>query len=220
MKNPRVIAGVVVAALIVTVAVAMLLDRGPAAAAEDPASSAPVVTAPADEPGVVAPQPTGPPPNAPTPPPVEGPAPDDDEDDHDDVGGLDDTLTVEERSVAWDAAVAVASAVTQQDPNEVDRAARLAPLFAAGVDAIGVEGPAPHGAVVVPATLNWVKPLEAPDQTMLRLLVSVQYDVVRPTPNGDGKFGQGNAEWFIDLVRDATGGWLAADVVLSTSSDM
>lgn len=222
MKNPRAIAGVTVVALIVTVAAAMFLDRGPAAA-EDRPDPAPARATASAAPSSVAQEPQLE--QTPTAEPRGTPAPElgtievEDGDDRV-IPGLDATLTGPERAAAWDAAIAVASAMTAQDPEEADRAARLAPMFAPGSPAVGIEGPAPFGAFVQPQTLGWVSPFEVEDDQTLGVLVSIHYEVVRQGSDGYGEFGEGDAEWFVYMVRDVAGTWLAADATLSASTDL
>lgn len=205
---------VAVAVLIVAVAVSLFLDTGRTATAPDRT----VAPSAATSSGQVTP------PDSPTPTATKAPEEqlvviDEGEDqDHQPVAGVDSALSPDERVVAYGTAVAIAVALTTQDPDE-DRAARLTPLFAAGAEAVGDEGPGPFGAIVRPQTLSWVENFEPEDPNALGLLVSMRYETVRQGSGGQATFGEGDAEWRILLVQDGAGGWLAADAELAASTD-
>ena len=221
MSNSRAVAAAAFVVLVVGVVIALLLDRGPA---EVPVAgpTGPRVTA----------EPVASEEATPAPEPAEDPAPveevvaepeewevvEEHDHDHGAIGGLDATLEQPDRDAAWDAAIEVVTALTAQDPAE-DRAARLGPFFTPGARAVGGEGPAPFGSVVRPKVLNWVKPFEPEDEQVLGLLVNIHYEVVREGADGYGAFGVGDAEWFVYMVKDASGRWVAAEAELSASTD-
>lgn len=211
------VVAVAVAVLIVAVAVSVFLDKGRTATSPDRT----VAPSAATSSGQVTPR-YGPTPTAteePEKPEEQLVVIDEGEDqDNQPVAGVDSALSPDERVVAYGTAVAIAAALTTQDPDE-DRAARLTPLFVAGAEAVGDEGPGPSGAIVRPQTLSWVENFEPEDPNALGLLVSMRYETVRQGSGGQATFGEGDAEWRILLVQDGAGGWLAADAELAASTD-
>lgn len=138
-------------------------------------------------------------------------------DDEADPTGMVVDLPAEENDAANDFALQVATELTTQVADEESRQTRLAPFFAPDSRGSSTDGPVADNtmATASPTVLNYQKPFDTGDPTLLGVDVSIQFDYSEPRSDGSSSFETGDVTWHLTLVRGGAG-WLVSTVSMAS----